>query len=42
MKYFFGFKLAWGGMEEFAVAATSIGEGGWSIVSLYVTGTSHS
>jgi len=32
MKYFFGSTLAWGGMEEFAVAATSIGEGGWSIV----------
>ena len=32
MKYFFGSKLAWGHMEEFAVAATSIGEGGWSIV----------
>jgi hypothetical protein len=27
MKYFFGLKLAWGGMEEFAVTATSIGEG---------------
>jgi len=32
MKYFFGSKLAWGGMEEFAVATTSMGEGGWSIV----------
>jgi len=31
MKYFFGPKLAWGGMEEFAVA-TSTGEGGWSII----------
>jgi hypothetical protein len=32
IKYFFGSKLAKGGIDKFVVAVTSIWEEGWSIV----------